>query len=190
MPEKGFFATTNLLHITEDMYNVSDCCDCSFWLNLVWYTLYRLFVPLTLPTLQILTLDFSTASRTLTKHHVNKIIIDRLEWRNILQFASGCCYKLRRPTIITKCCNPCYKMRSFHLLQNVQLITKCRNPYYKMRKLLQNASLLQNAAEQGIFRSCTFRVVRLITSICLMDINYRVGATLLFFPFKLLEKWR
>ena len=34
------------------------------------------------------------------------------------------------------------------LLQNPQLFTKCRNPYYKMRKLLQNASLLQNAAEQ------------------------------------------
>ena len=34
------------------------------------------------------------------------------------------------------------------LLHNVHNITKCRNRYYKMRNLLQNASLLQNAAEQ------------------------------------------
>ena len=74
---KGFFfGTTNLWHIPEDTCNVSDC---SFWLNLVSCTLYRLFFPLTLPTLQLLTLDFSTALRTPTKHHVNKIIIDRLE---------------------------------------------------------------------------------------------------------------
>ena len=62
------------------------------------------------------------------------------DWRNVLQFASESCYKLRRPTVITKCCNPCYKMRSFHLLQNAatllqnaQLITKCAT-YYKMRR--------------------------------------------------------
>ena len=94
----------------------------------------------------------------------NKIVLRDL--RTVLQFASGNCYKLRRPTIITKCCSPCYKMRSFHLLQNAAtlitkfasyykmlqpllqnsqiitkcVVTKCRNPYYKMRKLLQNAA--------------------------------------------------
>ena len=78
--------------------------------------------------------------------------------------------KLRRQTIITKCCNPYYKMRNALLLQNaatLQLqnaydITKCCNPYYKTRKILQNVAtlitkrvsyykmrwLLQNAAEQ------------------------------------------
>ena len=64
--------------------------------------------------------------------------------KNVLQFASESCYKLRRPsTIITKCCNPCYKMRSFHLLQNAAtLITKCAT-YYKMpQPLLQNAQLI------------------------------------------------
>ena len=34
------------------------------------------------------------------------------------------------------------------LLHNAQIITKCRKSYYKMRNLLQNARLLQNAAEQ------------------------------------------
>ena len=68
------------------------------------------------------------------------------DFRNVLQFASGSCCKLRRPTIVTKGCSPCYKMCSFHLLQNAQVITKCHNPYYKMCKLLQNVSLLQNAA--------------------------------------------
>ena len=33
------------------------------------------------------------------------------------------------------------------LLHNAQFITKYRKSYYKMRKLLQNALLLQNAAE-------------------------------------------
>ena len=33
------------------------------------------------------------------------------------------------------------------LLHNAHIITKCRNRYNKMRNLLQNASLLQNAAE-------------------------------------------
>ena len=34
------------------------------------------------------------------------------------------------------------------LLHNAHIITKCGNRYYKMRNVLQNASLLQNAAEQ------------------------------------------
>ena len=36
------------------------------------------------------------------------------------------------------------------LLHNAHTIKKCRNRYYKMGTLLQNASLLQNAAEQTI----------------------------------------
>ena len=91
-------------------------------------------VPIILPTLLLLTYDLSTASRTPTDHHVNKIFIDRLEWRNVLQFVSESCCKLLRPTIITKCCNPCHKMCSFHLLKNaVNLIKKCAS-YYKMRR--------------------------------------------------------
>ena len=43
---------------------------------------------------------------------------------------------MRRPTIITKCCNPYYKIR------NALLLKKCRNPYYKTRKLLQNVATL------------------------------------------------
>ena len=35
------------------------------------------------------------------------------------------------------------------LLHNAHIITKCRNRYYKMRNILQNASLLQNAAEHA-----------------------------------------
>ena len=42
-------------------------------------------------------------------------------------------------------------MRRLDLLQNaVYVITQCAH-YHKMRKLLQNASLLQNAAEQRTF---------------------------------------
>ena len=63
--------------------------------------------------------------------------------RNVLQFASESCYKLRRPTIIRKCCNPCYKMHNFHLLQNAATpITKCAT-YYKMpQPLLQNTQVI------------------------------------------------
>ena len=53
-------------------------------------------------------------------------------------------------TLVTKCVASIHYKMLQPLLQNAQLITKCRNPYYKMRKLLQNAWLLQNAAEQGI----------------------------------------
>ena len=50
--------------------------------------------------------------------------------------------------LITKCVGwICYKMLHT-LLHNAHIITKCRNCYYKMRNLLQNASLLQNAAER------------------------------------------
>ena len=71
----------------------------------------------------------------------NKIVLQDLG--TVLQFASGSCYKLRRLTIITKCCSPRYKMRSFHLLQNAAtLITKCAS-YYKMpQPLLQNAQVI------------------------------------------------
>ena len=37
------------------------------------------------------------------------------------------------------------------ILHNAYVITKCRNRYYKLRKLLQNASLLHNAAEKELF---------------------------------------
>ena len=52
-------------------------------------------------------------------------------------------------TLVTKCVASIYKMLQ-PLIQNAQLITKCRNPNYKMRELLQNASLLQNAAEHNL----------------------------------------
>ena len=48
-------------------------------------------------------------------------------------------------------------MRRLDLLKNAAAllhnahITKCRNRCYKTRNLLQNASLLQNAAKQGQF---------------------------------------
>ena len=121
------------------MCNVSDR---SFWLNLMINTVSPFCPP---NPLHLATFDpwLQYCLKNPAKHHVNKIIIHRLEWTNILQFASGCCYKLRRPTIITKCCNPCYKMRSFHLLQNeATLITKFAS-YYKMPQLLiQNAQVI------------------------------------------------
>ena len=154
------------------MCNVSDY---SFWLNLVVHTnrlvtnqgrafsfsfsfrsryfqfpLYHLFVTLTLPTLQLLMLDFSTASRTPTKH-VNKIIGWNGEtYYNLRQEVVSNCVDQR---FITKCCNPCYKMRSFHLLQNaVTLITKCAS-YYKMRRYYK---MPQNIRVEGTteFTSC------------------------------------
>ena len=63
-------------------------------------------------------------------------------------------YNLRILTDITKCCSLYYKCvgwiydKMLHpLLHNAHIITKSRNRHYKMRNVLQNASLLQNAAE-------------------------------------------
>ena len=42
------------------------------------------------------------------------------------------------------------------LLHNAHIITKCRTLYYKMRNLLQNASLVLNAAEQGHYKFTDF----------------------------------
>ena len=50
--------------------------------------------------------------------------------RNVLQFASGSCYKLRTPTITTKCCNPCNQIRRY-MKSAATLYTKCTS-YNKM----------------------------------------------------------
>ena len=52
---------------------------------------------------------------------------------------------------ITKCVGWIYYKMLHPLLHNAHIITKCRNRYYKMSNVLQNASLLRNAAEQGGF---------------------------------------
>lgn len=49
--------------------------------------------------------------------------------------------------LITKRVGWIYYKMLHPLLHNAQIITKCCKSYYKMRNLLQNALLLQNAAE-------------------------------------------
>ena len=57
---------------------------------------------------------------------------------------------------ITKCVGWIYYKMLHPLLHNAHIITKCRNRYYKMRDVLQNASLLQYAAEQPPLHVETF----------------------------------
>ena len=74
-----------------------------------------------------------------------------------LQFASDvitiCAYLQilqNAAAFITKCIGWIYYKMLHPLLHNTHMIiTKCRNRYYKMCNVLQNASLLQNAAEQS-----------------------------------------
>ena len=63
-----------------------------------------------------------------------------------------------------------YKMLK-PLLQNAQVITKSRNPYHKkVRKLLQNASLLQNVAEQCFY--CGVAVFQLnLKEFCVLKVE-------------------
>ena len=75
---------------------------------------------------------------------------------NSLQFAldviTNCVYLQilqNAAALITKCVSWIYYKMLHPLLHNAQIITKCCRSYYKMHNLLQNALLLQNAAEQG-----------------------------------------
>ncbi len=92
-------------------------------------------------------------------YHINII------WNNLLQFASDVitiCVHLQllqnAAALVTKCVSWIYYKMLQPLLHNAHIITKCRNCYYKMRNLLQNALLLQNAAEQ-----CHYSIIILQT---------------------------
>ena len=71
---------------------------------------------------------------------------------------------------ITKCVGQIYYKMLHTLLNNAHIITKCCNRYYKMRSLLQNASSLQNAAEQQIF---VFAVQHRVGGFCWYYAMYR-----------------
>ena len=90
------------------------------------------------------------ARQTFVNTHFPEKLLQGL--RNVLQFAPGSCYKLLIPTIITKCCNPCRKLKSIpsiyyeqkHMLllrNNVTLITKCVSCYKTPQPLLRNAQV-------------------------------------------------